>query len=54
MSELDNRQSKQELGASYTPLASYLEKIVRHYRSQPRAAPPGYARRREELELAGE
>ncbi len=53
MSELDNRKSKLELGASYTPLAAYLEKLVRHYRSQPRLASPGYARREEELELAG-
>ncbi len=52
MSELDNRKSKQELGASYTPLAAYLEKLVRHYRSQPRFVPPGYARRQEELELS--
>lgn len=54
MSALDNRKSKLELGASYTPLAAYLEKLVRHYRSQPRLAPPGYARRKEELELARE
>jgi len=53
MSELDNRKSKHELRARYTPLASYLEKLIHHYRSQPRMVPPGYARRQEELELAG-
>jgi len=52
MSELDNSKSKQELGASYTPLATYLEKLVDHYRFQPRFIPPGYARRQEELALA--
>ncbi|RPJ61809.1 MAG: NAD-dependent epimerase/dehydratase family protein [Acidobacteria bacterium] len=52
MSELDNRKSKQELGARYTPLGVYLEKLVRHYRSMPRTVPPGYARREEELKLA--
>jgi nucleoside-diphosphate-sugar epimerase len=53
MSELDNWKSKQDLGATYTPLKEYLEKLVRHYRSQPRAVCPGYARRQEELALAG-
>lgn len=51
MSELDNTLSKTELGVTYTPLAVYLEKIVRHYRDNPPPPPAGYRRRRAELAL---
>jgi len=49
MSELDNRRSKEELGITYTPLAAYLESIVRHYKDNPKLMPEGYGIRRDEL-----
>ena len=54
MSALDNTRSKAELKIEYTPLAVYLEKLVRFFLAHPLTAVPEYARRREELELAAE
>jgi nucleoside-diphosphate-sugar epimerase len=53
MSELDNRRSREELGLAYTPLPTYLRRLIRYYRTL-RTTPAGYLRRREELQLAGE
>ncbi len=52
MSELDNRQSKQELGVVYTPIAATLERLVRHLERLP--PPPGYVQRPRELALVRE
>lgn len=49
MSELDNRRSKGELGAIYTPLADYLKSVVDHYKNNPKLMPEGYATRHAEL-----
>jgi hypothetical protein len=54
MSELDNRQSKLELGMQYTPLRVYLSKLVKHYESSEVPMPEGYRRRAEEVKLAYE
>ena len=51
MSELDNTLSKSELGINYTPLRTYLEKIVAYYNDNPLPTPAGYKRRRAELLL---
>ena len=51
MSVLDNRRSKEELGAVYTPLAAYLKAIVGHYKKDPKLMPEGYATRNLELQL---
>jgi nucleoside-diphosphate-sugar epimerase len=52
MSELDNQRSKLELGMQYTPLAVYLETLVRHYGDSQRPLPDGYQRRTQEIRLA--
>ncbi len=51
MSALDNRKSIEVLGMRYTPLASYLRRLVEHYRPLLGSPPPGYARRAEEFSL---
>lgn len=51
MSELDNRLSKAELDMSYTPVETYLARIVAYYNDNPPAAPTSYRRRRAELSL---
>ena len=51
MSELDNTLSKTELGMTYTPVRTYLEKIVNYYNENPPPTPAGYKRRRAELLL---
>ncbi len=52
MSELDNTLSKQELGLTYTPLATYLEKLIEHYRKFPPQPPVSYRRRNAEIQFA--
>jgi nucleoside-diphosphate-sugar epimerase len=52
MSELDNQLSKSEVGIRYTPLRTYLEKLVAHFRLAPRRTPLGYDRRIAEIRLA--
>ncbi|MFW5696365.1 MAG: NAD-dependent epimerase/dehydratase family protein [Phototrophicaceae bacterium] len=51
MSELDNTRSKTELNMVYTPLRTYLERIVAHNEEFPPAAPASYRRRRSEKRL---
>jgi nucleoside-diphosphate-sugar epimerase len=51
MSELDNTLSKQELGVTYTPLSTYLERIVHYYIEQMPPKPKSYQRRRAERML---
>jgi nucleoside-diphosphate-sugar epimerase len=51
MSELDNQLSKTELNMTYTPVETYLARIVAHYNDHPPAAPASYRRRRSELSL---
>lgn len=52
MSALDNRRSRQELGAWYTPAEYYLGRLAAAYCRAPRRVPAGYLRRAEELALA--
>jgi hypothetical protein len=52
MSALDNRRSKQELGIVYTPLRSYLKKLVSYFQAHPIKDIEGYQQRARELELA--
>jgi nucleoside-diphosphate-sugar epimerase len=52
MSALDNRRSKQELGIVYTPLRSYLKKLVSYFQSHPIRNIEGYQQRARELKLA--
>jgi hypothetical protein len=52
MSELDNTRSKQELGMAYTPLRTYLERIINFYLENPPAKPHSYRRRHAEKSLA--
>ncbi len=51
MSELTNTRSKAELGMTYTPLAVYLERIVRYYLANPPQKPASYKRRNAERHL---
>lgn len=51
MSELDNSLSKAELGMAYTPVATYLTSIVRHYEQNPPPQPASYRRRSTERSL---
>lgn len=51
MSELTNKRSKTELGFSYTPLRTYLEWIVQHYKQHPPQRPASYKRRNAERHL---
>jgi nucleoside-diphosphate-sugar epimerase len=51
MSELANERSKDELGMVYTPLRTYLERIVRHYQDNPPQRPASYRRRNAERNL---
>jgi nucleoside-diphosphate-sugar epimerase len=52
MSALENRRSKQELGIIYTPLRSYLKKLVSYFQAHPIREIEGYKQRARELELA--
>jgi len=45
MSGLDNQRSKEELGATYTPLPKYLKSIVEHYKQDMKLIPDGYKTR---------
>jgi nucleoside-diphosphate-sugar epimerase len=51
MSELDNTRSKQELGITYTPVATYLENIVAYHNENPIEPPASYRRRQAEKDL---
>jgi nucleoside-diphosphate-sugar epimerase len=52
MSELENTQSKTELGMRYTPLKVYLAQTVQHYQTHDIPKPAGYRRRRAEIKFA--
>ncbi len=52
MSELDNTLSKTQYGIRYTPLATYLEKIVAYYQDNPPPMPVAYKRRNAEIIMA--
>lgn len=52
MSALDNTRSKIELGMQYTPLAAYLERLVRHFAKRLDTRIEEYSRRGDELKLA--
>jgi nucleoside-diphosphate-sugar epimerase len=52
MSALDNTRSKRELSVEYTPLNTYLHKLVEFFQSLPRRTIAGYSRRKEELAAA--
>ncbi len=52
MSALDNGRSKEILGIEYTPLADYLEILLRHYQTHVIAPPLTFRRRRAELTFA--
>jgi nucleoside-diphosphate-sugar epimerase len=52
MSELTNDLSKAELGMVYTPLRTYLERIIHHYTEHPPRKPASYRRRNAERNLA--
>ena len=54
MSALDNRKSVERLRMRYTPLADYLERIVRDFRMRGSRPPGGYATRQAELSLVRE
>jgi nucleoside-diphosphate-sugar epimerase len=49
MSELTNERSKSELGMEYTPLRTYLGKLVAHYETNPPPKPASYRRRHAEV-----
>lgn len=53
MSQLDNHKSKAQLGMQYTPLATYVENLVRHYTAHPVIPTPiNYSRRAAEIAFA--
>jgi nucleoside-diphosphate-sugar epimerase len=51
MSELDNTAGREALGLRYTPIESWLPRVVSWYETHP-VVPESYARRHEELALA--
>jgi nucleoside-diphosphate-sugar epimerase len=51
MSSLDNARSKRELGMAYTPVRTYLEKLVSYFQVAPLRKIEGYSRRAQELAL---
>ena len=52
MSALDNDRSKAELGMRYTPMETYLKKLVAFYSATTPRQIDGYKQRREELRFA--
>ncbi len=51
MSSLDNRRSKEELEIEYTPVETYLRRLVSHLQTMPTREIEGYRQRARELEL---
>jgi nucleoside-diphosphate-sugar epimerase len=51
MSSLENARSKQELGITYTPMRTYVKKLVSYFQAVPARQIEGYAQRPKELEL---
>lgn len=54
MSELTNERSKAELGMEYTPLRTYLGKLVAFYDTNPPPKPASYRRRHAEVSFVVE
>jgi nucleoside-diphosphate-sugar epimerase len=54
MSELTNERSKAELGITYTPLRTYLGKLIAYYDTNPPPKPASYRRRRAEVSFVVE
>jgi nucleoside-diphosphate-sugar epimerase len=54
MSELTNERSKAELGLKYTPLRTYLGKLVAYYATNPPPRPASYRRRHAEVSFVVE
>jgi nucleoside-diphosphate-sugar epimerase len=54
MSELTNERSKVELGMEYTPLRTYLGKLVAYYETNPPPKPASYRRRHAEMNFVVE
>jgi nucleoside-diphosphate-sugar epimerase len=52
MSSIENARSKAELGMQYTPMSSYVKKLVSYYQAIPTKKIEGYAQRERELKLA--
>src|SRR5579872_458821 len=52
MSSLDNRRSKEELEIEYTPVETYLTRLVSYFQTMPTREIEGYRQRGRELELA--
>jgi nucleoside-diphosphate-sugar epimerase len=52
MSSLENAYGKAELGVEYTPVTSYVKKLVSYYQAVPARRIDGYAQRPRERELA--
>ncbi len=51
MSELTNDRSKADLNLHYTPLETYLERIISYYQAHPPQRPASYRRRNSERNL---
>jgi len=52
MSSLDNARSKAELGMEYTPVSTYLKKLVSYFQAVRPHNVEGYAQRQREVEFA--
>jgi nucleoside-diphosphate-sugar epimerase len=52
MSSIENARSKAELGMQFTPMSSYVKKLVSYYQAIPTKKIEGYAQRERELKLA--
>lgn len=52
MSSLDNAFSKKELGMQYTPVATYLKKLVSYFQAARPRNVEGYSQRQREVEFA--
>lgn len=52
MSSIENAHSKAELGMRYTPVSSYLKKLISYFQAIPTKKIEGYAQREKELKLA--
>lgn len=52
MSSLENRRGKEELGMVYTPVRTYLSRLMNYFQSVPARNIDGYEQRTKELDLA--
>ena len=52
MSSLDNTRSKTELGMQYTPVSTYVKKLVSYFQAVRPHTVEGYAQRPREVEFA--